>query len=157
MAVTNLLSNKTQFLDQVRKDFSDIDFIESEKSMWEPESGIIFYRSTDENLVFSILHELGHMIAGHKDYSHDIQLLIMETEAWQNAKKIALKYDIEINADHTEDCLDTYRNWLHKRSTCPKCSMTGSQKDSKHYSCLNCHAQWSVSKSRFCRAYRKTN
>ncbi len=157
MAVTNLSSNKLEFLSQIKTDFSSVDFISSDKSMWEPESGTIFYKDSDEHLIFSILHELGHMVAGHKDYSHDIQLLIMEAEAWENAKKIAANYGVKIDKDHIEDCLDTYRNWLHKRSSCPKCSMTGSQKDSKHYSCLNCGSEWSVTKSRFCRAYRKTN
>ena len=82
-------------------------------------------------------------------------LLKLEVEAWEKAKEVALKLDIKIDPNHIEDCLDTYRDWLYKRSVCPKCSNKSlQQSDFNHYECFNCHMRWRVTTSRFCRTYR---
>ena len=160
MVATSLQNDNWQtFVQTIKKDFPDIDFIEAESSSWSPKHASVSYskKSSFELSASSLLHEIGHMMAKHSDYQQDIQLLIMESEAWQKALRLAKKYRINIDKDHVEDCLDTYRNWLHKRSACPNCTMTGSQKNRTTYNCLNCLKQWNVSKSRFCRAYRMTN
>jgi hypothetical protein len=52
--------------------------------------------------------------------------------------------------------LDTYRDWLYKRSICPTCTAKCLQQgDFVHYRCFNCHTTWRVTASRFCRAYRR--
>lgn len=161
MVVTNLLKNNkwSEFLQLLDADFPAINFVESDKSSWSPKTMSVTYslRSSFELSAASLLHELGHMSAKHRDYACDVELLIMETEAWQNAINLAKKYEVTLDNDHIEDCLDTYRNWLHKRSMCPNCTMTGSQKHDSTYGCLNCLKEWKVSKSRFCRAYRMSN
>jgi hypothetical protein len=58
-----------------------------------------------------------------------------------------------IDEEHIQNCLDTYRDWLHKRSTCPRCDSHGLQ-TSEQYKCYNCRAVWRVGNERFCRAYR---
>jgi replication factor C subunit 3/5 len=73
-----------------------------------------------------------------------------------NYKVVAeYKYDINIDDDHIQNCLDTYRNWLHLRSTCPECGIRTLQTDKYTYRCHNCHTIWKVTSERFCRPYRK--
>lgn len=156
MDATNSLQTASLIISQLRKDYPNIRFVEADSTSWSAQNSIISYSAkSDNSLIASLLHELGHAIADHKNYSNDYELLKMESEAWVIAKKLSKKYNFEINNDHIEDCLDTYRDWLHKRSSCPKCATTGIQVDKQTYKCLNCYANWKVGSSRFCRAYRK--
>jgi len=110
-----------------------------------------------ENALWSLLHETGHALLGHTTYKADFELLQLEVAAWEKAKEIAKVLEITINNDHIEDCLDTYRDWLHKRSVCPNCTTQCLQQDDlSHYRCYNCHTKWKVSTNRFCRAYRSS-
>lgn len=158
MVVTNSQSKIVSLiLQQIVSDYPDINFEVAQTTHWQPDSNTIFYDSSNKNVIWSLLHELGHMKAEHKNYGYDLELLIMESEAWEKAVTLAKKYGVIIDKDHIEDCLDTYRNWLHKRSSCPSCEMTSSQNDSGMYACINCSQEWKVSKSRFCRSYRIKN
>ena len=103
----------------------------------------------------SILHELGHAIAGHNSYNYDIELLSMEVSAWQIAKELSENYDVIISTDYIENCLDSYRDWMHLRSTCVRCSAVSIQNTRSSYKCLNCEQEWLVSDSRLCRPYRR--
>lgn len=145
-----------QLLQRIIADTPDVNFEEAIKAHWEPSTNTVFYDPAQNNYIWSVLHELGHREAEHTIYTFDIELLMMESEAWQHAKTIAKKYSHHIDQDHIEDCLDSYRNWLYKRSTCPTCTQTGLQENKKTYRCLNCNSIWQVTASRFCRPYRKT-
>lgn len=79
----------------------------------------------------------------------------MESEAWSVAAKIGRKYGVSISDEHIQNCLDTYRDWLHRRSTCPTCGTHVIQSDSNTYRCYNCQTVWHVSNRRFVRPYRK--
>lgn len=57
--------------------------------------------------------------------------------------------------DHIQDCLDSYRDWLHKRSLCPDCRLSSIQINERTYACIFCHKQWHVTAERFCRPYRR--
>ncbi len=156
MAVTNSPSNKLKhLLQQVTTDYPDISFSESEKSFWDSKNKTIFYNPTSDHADWSLLHEIGHMVNQDISYKLDVQLLIMESKAWQRAVKIGKKYGTVIEQDYIEDCLDSYRDWLHKRSTCPECKQTGIQDNHGIYNCVNCGDSWKVSISRFCRSYRR--
>jgi predicted RNA-binding Zn-ribbon protein involved in translation (DUF1610 family) len=148
-----------KFLKKIKNDFKNIDFVESNKNSYSSEDSKIYYKPKKTFLesASSLLHELGHLESQHKSYKTDIELLIMETEAWDKAKRISKKYNIKIENNHIEDCLDSYRDWLHKRSTCPTCTQNGIQKEVLKYACINCGQIWQVSKSRFCRTYRIKN
>lgn len=155
MGATNLHDKTLRyFLQQIRTDYPNVRIENSEKSYWDPVEQIIYFNPDQQNPIWSLLHEVGHMKRGHSKYSLDIELLIMETEAWQSAKELSAKYDIELDNDYIEDCLDSYRDWLHKRSMCPRCKQTGVQSNQLLYTCLNCGSKWKVSISRFCRSYR---
>ena len=143
-------------LNQLKKDFAQIKFVSSDRFQWSPKEKIIYYAADVENSDWSLLHEAGHMICGHAEYSSDLGLLRAEVEAWDKARKLAGKYRQTIDEEHIEKCLDTYRDWIYKRSSCPKCTQAGIEKSTGQYRCINCGHTWKVSSDRFCRIYRKT-
>ena len=137
--------------------YPDLQFTAGQKFYWSPETGEIFYKSgaKDVKSAWSLLHETGHALLDHKNYQADYELIRLEVAAWQRAKQVASELDMEINEDHIQDCLDTYRDWLYKRSICPNCTAKSLQQgDFVHYRCFNCHTSWSVSANRFNRSYR---
>jgi hypothetical protein len=144
-------------LTKLEHDFKDIKFSHGKTFHWSPYSKTVVYQniSDKKNTDWTLLHEVGHAKLNHINYNSDVELLYMEVAAWQKASEIAKKYGITINNDHIQNCLDSYRNWLHQRSACPVCSNHSLQKDNTHYYCFNCHAVWLVSIARFCRPYRK--
>lgn len=127
---------------------------------WSPKNNSVVYRETaeDEQVAsWSLLHEVSHALLEHQSYESDFELLQMEVEAWARAEELAKTQSIVIDSEHIQDCLDTYRDWLYQRSTCPVCTSCSLQTDSRTYRCFNCAAVWHVSKSRMCRPYRRTH
>lgn len=148
-----------RLIEQLQSAFPELTFAEGKQFCWSPETKEVYYVSgaTGDKARWSILHETGHALLGHESYRADVELLRMEMAAWTQAREVAKKFDIEISEDHIQDCLDTYRDWLHKRSICPSCTTKSLQQgDFVHYRCHNCHTTWRVSASRFCRAYRRS-
>ncbi len=122
---------------------------------WSPGQATVTYcHHVSAEPMWALLHEAGHATLRHKNYQNDIDLLQKEVAAWDQAKELASQLDITIEEDHIQDCLDTYRDWLHQRSTCPRCGTVSLQTSSSKYQCHNCLASWRVSISRFCRPYR---
>jgi hypothetical protein len=147
-----------QLITQLRIKFPDLKFRIGKQFSWSPETGEIIYKDTyNKQATWSLLHETGHALLGHKSYKADFELVRLEIDAWQKARAVAQELDITIDENHIEDCLDTYRDWLYKRSICPTCSTKSLQQDDYiHYHCFNCGTVWKVTASRFCRAYRST-
>lgn len=148
-----------ELIGKLRLQYPNLKYKSAPQFSWSPETGEIFYKKgvDDETSQWSLLHETGHALLGHKTYTTDFELLRLEVEAWQKARSVGQELDITIDEDHIQDCLDTYRDWLHKRSICPNCSTQSLQQgESTNYRCHNCHTTWKVSKNRFCRAYRST-
>lgn len=146
-------------LKQLRTTYPDLCYKAGKQFCWSPETREIFYKSGAAGVeaAWSLLHETGHALSEHTTYKADYELLQLEIQAWERARLVAQDLSITIDEDHIEDCLDTYRDWLYKRSICPTCSTKCLQQDDYiHYSCFNCHTIWKVSGSRFCRAYRST-
>ncbi|MGH9856221.1 MAG: hypothetical protein ACRD4B_00105 [Acidobacteriota bacterium] len=149
-----------KILANLRKTLPKVSFEPGDAFFWSPEYSKVSYKLASEDKPehgWALLHEASHALLGHKNYQHDIELLLLEVEAWQQAKKLAGQFGLEISEDHIQDCLDTYRDWLHQRATCPRCSNVSIQVSSREYRCHNCTATWSVSASRFCRPYRLSN
>ena len=125
---------------------------------WSPDEQRIYYGHSGLNNPeshWALLHEAGHALLNHCSYQTDYELVRMEIAAWNKAKELAHQLDIEIFEQHIQDCIDSYRDWLYKRSICPNCNNKALQQDTVNtYACFNCHTQWHVSQSRFCRAYR---
>ncbi|MDB5163400.1 MAG: hypothetical protein JWS12_17 [Candidatus Saccharibacteria bacterium] len=147
-----------ELIHALKQDFPNITFEPSTEFCWSPQQQTITYpkQSIQDTLgCWSLFHELGHAIAGHTTYTSDLELLLLEVSAWDVGCQLAKKYGILIDNDHIQDCLDTYRDWLHQRSTCPTCGNQSLQQDAQAYRCFNCRTSWKVSSSRFCRPYRR--
>ncbi|HEX5796954.1 MAG TPA: hypothetical protein VFX86_01040 [Candidatus Saccharimonadales bacterium] len=145
-----------KLLDVMQQDFPTIKFIAADRFQWSPEEKVIYFVKETKNGEWSLLHEGGHMLCKHLNYTNDMGLLRMEVEAWAKAQKLAKKYGYKIDQKHIDKCLDTYRDWIHKRSSCPRCTLAGVEKETGRYYCINCGHRWKVSSERFCRTYRKT-
>ena len=144
---------------KLKKDYPKYKFAVGKDFIWSPNKETIYYdpeRISREDGQWSLLHELGHAILGHKDYVHDIDLLQMELEAWEKAKELTVGYSKpKVKQDYIESCLDSYRDWLKKRSTCPECSYVNFQSDHSTYTCFNCSCIWKVPVSQICKIRRR--
>jgi len=141
---------------ELKNNHPNITFQKSDHSRWSPETKTIHYKVSGKNSLWSLLHEIGHMVCDHTTYDSDIGLLRMEVAAWKQAREIASRFNVVIDEEHIQKCLDTYRDWVYKRSSCPVCTQAGIEKELGLYSCINCPSKWKVSSARFCRPYRKT-
>ena len=148
-----------EVIEKLTNSYPSISVKPSNTYYWSPKDMTVYYDKENTSLegVWALLHESGHALLGHKQYYTDIELLKMEVEAWGEAEKITDKLSLkkDIDEDHIQDCLDSYRDWLHKRSLCPDCSLSGIQTKPEMYTCVFCHNTWKVSSDRFCRPYRK--
>jgi hypothetical protein len=146
-----------QIIKDLRSLLPDVEFKVGGSFYWSPKNKVIIYNENliDKNLgLWGLLHEAAHAKLNHNSYSSDLGLLKLEVEAWDEAKALSEAYGIKIDEDHVQDCLDTYRDWLYRRSTCPTCGIVCLQSSPTTYRCHNCQTIWSVSVSRFCRPYR---
>ncbi|HSW80470.1 MAG TPA: hypothetical protein VLG47_06845 [Candidatus Saccharimonadales bacterium] len=148
-----------KLLSTLKREYPHLTFIKGVDFCWSPVTNEIMYCTTlakIDHAKFTILHELSHALLGHCEYKVDFELLQLEIAAWEHAKTIAAKYGIEINDDYIQSCLDSYRDWIYKRSICPRCGSKSMQsEDPSHYRCFNCHNRWYVANSKFCRTYRQ--
>ncbi len=139
-------------VNQLKRDYPSIIFVASDRACWVASEHKIYY--TDDPI--DLLHELGHALLMHKDFIQDIELLQMERAAWQKAQQLAPRYGYIICDNDIEEALDSYRNWLHDRSLCPKCNQTGLQsRNTLNYYCLNCHTRWTANDARSCQLRRR--
>lgn len=146
-----------QLIRRLKKDHPGLIFNAGQSHCWSPEQGRIFYAEDDNpHSIEALLHELGHARLDHTEYISDLELLQKEVEAWQEALCLAELYGLKIDENHMQNCLDTYRDWVYKRSICPICVSTGLQESQESYMCLNCGHAWHVTSSRFCRPYRRS-
>lgn len=133
-----------KLISQLERDFPQFVFTEGETCHWDFASQTIFYADNEVRL----LHELGHALLGHQDFSSDVTLLHMERDAWNKASEIAQKYGHKISDETIEAAMDSYRRWLHFRALCPTCRQLGVQTAAGGYLCYNCHAQWQPNDAR---------
>ena len=143
-------------LRRLRRDYPRIRLAPAERDYWSPENQTVFYnrRARGRRRSWSLLHELAHALLDHRQYQSDFELLKMEAQAWYRAGQLGDQYGIAISDRHVQHCLDTYRDWLHRRSTCPTCGVRSLQRDERHYDCGNCGTRWRVTAQRFNRPYR---
>ncbi|MEI6850644.1 MAG: hypothetical protein WCK26_01600 [Candidatus Saccharibacteria bacterium] len=145
----------TSLIKNLKIDFPNIKFEPSSCFLWSHNEQTVYYDSSSNNCGF-LLHELSHALLDHTVYSRDIELITMERKAWDKSKELALNYKVTIDEDFIQSNLDTYRDWLHSRSICPKCKASGLQINKNIYSCLVCSNEWKVNEARTCalRRYR---
>jgi len=144
------MQSTTSVLSQLKNNYPQFSFKLGTNFLWSPSDNTIYYdKSIDYRPVF-LLHELAHALLGHNSYDRDIQLITMERQAWDYTKELAPPYGIIIPDDIIQSNLDSYRDWIHDRSTCPNCKATGIQTEKFVYSCPACSHQWRVNEARTC-------
>ena len=136
-------------LAKLEKDYPQLTFTPAERFYWSPAEKVIYYDPKSKKAEV-LLHEISHSLLGHADYTRDVELLAMERQAWDKAVSIAQKYDIKIEDETVQDYLDTYREWLNARSTCPECQATGHEASKHLYKCIACGHSWRVNEARIC-------
>lgn len=144
------MPNITSLIHKITSDYPYA-FIQGGDFRWSPDEAVVYFPAleTDED-VWSLLHEIAHAELRHHNYTSDIQLIQHEAHAWDHALTVvASRYNITIDQDYIEDHMDTYRLWLHERSTCPTCGQNGIQTKNT-YSCLNCRCVWRTNEARLC-------
>lgn len=143
-------------LAKLKQDYPELSFEPGKEFCWSPKNNKIYFDSQAEGAKarWSLLHETSHALLGHLNYSSDFDLLKIEVETWEQTRALASKFGIKIDENYIEDCLDTYRDWLHLRAACPLCGSRSAQISKLIYNCFNCSNSWRVSRSRLCRPYR---
>jgi hypothetical protein len=152
------MTKQTKLLTKLQSNYGDsLVFSPTSSYYWSPKDRTVFYQENDfsEIGLWTLLHETCHGLLDHKKYQSDFELVLLEVQAWEKAEELAIELRIEIDPDHVQDCLDSYRDWQYKRSLCPRCSLGGIQIDTHTYRCLFCDDSWRVSAARFCRPYRR--
>lgn len=142
---------------QLRADFPAFTFAPAKEFYWSAQKQTIFYKSksvTTQRGLFQLLHELGHALLGHKNFESGVELLRLEAAAWKKAQQLAEQYNLTLDETQIEHCLDSYRDWLHLRSTCPSCSNVSTEIKADHYRCFNCRQAWKVPSDQRSRHYR---
>ena len=118
-------------------DFSDYRFILGTKFTFRPPRTIVIGPPEPFSQLL-VLHEVGHAICKHKSFKMDVRRLKMENQAWEEARKLAVRYKVPVDENLIQDQLDTYRDWLHQKSRCPDCGLTRFQTPDGQYHCPRC-------------------
>lgn len=125
------------FLSKIKDDYPSLTFKTGKKFAFRPPKTIVIGPEEPHDSLL-LLHELGHALNLHADYKTGVDRLRMEREAWDKARELAPNYEMEFEEDFAQSELDTYRDWLHKKSRCPVCGLTRFQDTSSKYHCPRC-------------------
>lgn len=144
------MRSTSSLIHKLKNDYPSFVFFETDQFSWSPITNTVSYSSDIAHASELLLHELSHGMLGHSAYERDVQLLAIEATAWEHAKELAQKYNVRLGEDVIQDHLDTYRDWMHARSTCPECTATGYQTGISTYNCPACSHKWRVNEARVC-------
>mgnify|MGYP002630015557 CR=1 FL=1 len=145
------MQSTLSLINKLIKDYPEFNFVISDDFWWSATQNTIYINPKSPKSHAYTLHELSHALLGHKGYTRDINLLKLERDAWEHAKAVlGPSYGIKISEDTVQDNLETYRDWLYERSTCPECQTTGIEAKEQHYRCLACNHTWRVNEARLC-------
>ncbi len=139
MHTTLSLANK------LAKAYPNLTFTQGEHAHWSPDKQTVYYSLRESHAAWVLLHEAAHGLLGHTNYNRDIELLTIERDAWQYAAHtLAPQFNLSIDPEFVETQLDTYRDWLHAKSTCTTCQSNGIEHAKHRYQCLHCGSTWRV-------------
>lgn len=119
-------------------DYPELRFRVGKKFMFRPPRTVVVEAGGTSKWGLQLLHEVGHALSGHRDFRTDPERIKMEREAWERARGLAEAYNIQYDEEFVERALDTYRDWLHQRSTCPECGLTRYQTQDGQWHCPGC-------------------
>ena len=132
-------SEQVEFFTQLCQDYDQFCFKVGKKFAFRPPKTIVLGPSEPFSELLA-LHEVSHAICKHRDFKTDVERLRMEVQAWETAKELASSYDIEVDEELVQGELDTYRDWLHQKSRCPKCGLTRFETSDGIYHCPGCES-----------------
>lgn len=137
---------------KLRADYPALQFQAASESRWSHSEHTVYYIDRKGPAPkYELMHELGHAINNHSRYRQDIELITLELEAWETTESLAPSYGINIPREFAESHLDSYRDWLHARSRCPRCDQAGIQeRQTGVYRCLLCHLRWEANPAKQC-------
>lgn len=140
---------------QATRRYPALHFASGERFEWQPATATIVYDESDPHFEARLLHEIGHATLGHTSYERDIDLIACERDAWQSARlELSETFDVSIPGEVIHHDMDSYRDWLHARSTCPHCESNGIQIAKREYKCVTCLKTWRVNEARTCQLRR---
>lgn len=156
MAVMTSSNNTISLLIKIQQKYPTVAFVKDTDFYWSSKDQSVHtgFKEYSEIEYWTLFHEIAHCLLKHESFGSDYELLKMELEAWEKAKPIARQFKNTISHAHIEDCLDTYRDWLHKRSLCSQCNTNGIQMSPNKYRCITCNGTWRVTQKQSCRVYR---
>ena len=131
---------QNSLLTRLRADYPNLEFLAGERFLFHPPATIYYEVNSDDYL--SLLHELGHALIDKTDYNQDVELLQIESAAWDKAKELCAKYHLTFDESYAESRLDSYRDLLHYNSLCPNCALNGYEDEHQTYHCPLCGASW---------------
>lgn len=135
----------SSLVQQLENSYPALKFAKGPSARWSPTETTVYYDPHESHADWVLLHETAHGVLGHNGYRRDVELLQLERAAWHHAMTVlAPIFAIDIASDFIETQLDTYRDWLHSKSTCPTCQSTGFEQTQQHYTCIHCGASWRV-------------
>ena len=135
---------------KLKANYPQFSFEQGDSFLWSSSNNTIYYDDNTSDQSIFLLHELSHALLGHVSYDRDIQLITMERQAWDQTLELASSYGLTIPDSIIQSTLDSYRDWIHERSTCPICSATGLQTTKNTYVCPACTNKWRVNEARTC-------
>lgn len=125
------------FLQKLKNDYPEFCFREGARFAFRfPRTIIVDLKDKRGDLL--ALHELGHALLRHRDFTTSVERVKMERAAWDKARELATFYMIPFDEELAEEELDSYREWLDKKSRCPKCGLTRFQTPDGAYHCPRC-------------------
>ena len=101
-------------LESIERDFPHLSFVEDEDFQWSPHLQTISYDASQDAADSLLLHELGHAQLQHAEYHRDVQLIAMETDAWEAARgrrKVRFVVPLQGVAAKTYTCSATFQGY----------------------------------------------
>lgn len=159
------MSNLQTLLTKLKSDYPRLNFKPSDSFSWNHAKQTIYYQELKDKInevnlealySFKLLHELAHAKLKHQEYHSDLELIKLESSAWNLAKDLCKEYGVKFLKKEKDAALSSYINWASSRSACPSCTKSGLQISKAEFTCPNCSHTWKVGTSRFTRTYRQS-
>lgn len=134
-----------KFVARLRAEYGELHFVRGRKFAYRLRAGrseVVLERCEgweDVNkYCLSLLHEVGHALLGHRDFRVDAERVKMECAAWEKTRELCKTYGLVYDEEFAEERLDSYREWLYRRSRCRKCGLVRYQTRDGRYHCPRC-------------------
>lgn len=125
------------FLAKIKGDRPELRFVTGRKFAFRPPRTVVVGPEEPHDSLL-LLHEVGHALCGHVSFSTGVERVRCEMEAWGKARELAARYGVPVDEGVVEGELDTYREWLHQKSRCPRCGLTRFQTPDEVWHCPKC-------------------